>query len=201
MKWKLKRKTNDELRQQFVDQTVPQANMIGLTIPDPNLKWNDETKRYDFGELDWDEFWQVVKGHGPCKPAVVGKSAEPGIADQNRGPGSETGSGQVANEIDPGGGDRAAAFEDIRTSAGVAADNRVFQCQGGRRIQAAAGTLSAIRGDSGVAQRDGTGGTGVVHSTAGAGGRVAGESGIPGAERARVRDPAPVARGSIVRYR
>ncbi|HMI06642.1 MAG TPA: 1,2-phenylacetyl-CoA epoxidase subunit PaaA [Flavobacterium sp.] len=66
MKWKLKRKTNDELRQQFVDQTVPQAELIGLTIPDPNLKWNDETKRYDFGELDWDEFWQVVKGHGPC---------------------------------------------------------------------------------------------------------------------------------------
>jgi ring-1,2-phenylacetyl-CoA epoxidase subunit PaaA len=66
MKWKLKRKTNDELRQQFVDQTVPQAEMIGLTIPDPNLKWNENTKRYDFGEMNWDEFWQVVKGHGPC---------------------------------------------------------------------------------------------------------------------------------------
>lgn len=66
MKWKLKRKTNDELRQQFIDQTVPQADMIGLTIPDPDLKWNEETKHYDFGELDWDEFWQVVKGHGPC---------------------------------------------------------------------------------------------------------------------------------------
>ena len=66
MKWKLKRKTNDELRQQFVDQTVPQADLIGLTIPDPDLKWNEETKRYDFGEMDWDEFWQVVKGHGPC---------------------------------------------------------------------------------------------------------------------------------------
>jgi ring-1,2-phenylacetyl-CoA epoxidase subunit PaaA len=66
MKWKLKRKTNDELRQQFVDQTVPQAEMIGLTIPDPNLKWNSATKRYDFGEMNWDEFWQVVKGHGPC---------------------------------------------------------------------------------------------------------------------------------------
>jgi len=66
MKWKLKRKTNDELRQQFVDQTVPQADMIGLTIPDPNLKWNEETKHYEFGDLDWDEFWQVVKGHGPC---------------------------------------------------------------------------------------------------------------------------------------
>jgi len=66
MKWKLKRKTNDELRQQFVDQTVPQAELIGLTIPDPDLKWNDEKKGYDFGEIDWDEFWQVVKGYGPC---------------------------------------------------------------------------------------------------------------------------------------
>ena len=66
MKWKLKRKTNDELRQQFIDQTVPQAELIGLTIPDPDLKWNEEKKGYDFGEIDWDEFWQVVKGHGPC---------------------------------------------------------------------------------------------------------------------------------------
>lgn len=66
VKWKLKRKTNDELRQAFVDQTVPQANLIGLTFPDPDLKWNEETQRHDFGKLDWDEFWQVVKGHGPC---------------------------------------------------------------------------------------------------------------------------------------
>ena len=66
MKWKLKRKTNDELRQQFIDQTVPQAELIGLTIPDPDLKWNEERQSYDFGAIDWDEFWQVVKGHGPC---------------------------------------------------------------------------------------------------------------------------------------
>ncbi|PWK17564.1 1,2-phenylacetyl-CoA epoxidase subunit PaaA [Xanthomarina spongicola] len=66
MKWKLKRKTNDDLRQQFVDQTVPQAELIGLTIPDPDLKWNEDKKGYDFGPIDWDEFWQVVKGHGPC---------------------------------------------------------------------------------------------------------------------------------------
>jgi len=66
MKWKLKRKTNDELRQQFIDQTVPQAELIGLTIPDPDLKWNEEKGGYDSGEIDWDEFWQVVKGHGPC---------------------------------------------------------------------------------------------------------------------------------------
>ena len=65
MKWKLKRKSNDELRQQFIDQTVPQADLIGLTIPDPDLKWNEERQSYDFGEIDWDEFWQVVKGHGP----------------------------------------------------------------------------------------------------------------------------------------
>lgn len=66
MKWKLKRKTNDELRQQFVDQTKPQADLLGLTIPDPDLKLNPETGKHDFGPIDWDEFWQVVKGHGPC---------------------------------------------------------------------------------------------------------------------------------------
>jgi ring-1,2-phenylacetyl-CoA epoxidase subunit PaaA len=66
MRWKLKRKTNDELRQAFVDQTVPQAELIGLTIPDPQLKWNEERKHYDFGDLNWEEFWQVVHGHGPC---------------------------------------------------------------------------------------------------------------------------------------
>lgn len=66
MKWKLKRKTNDELRQQFIDQTVPQADILGITVPDPELKWNAERGHYDFGEIDWDEFWQVVKGHGPC---------------------------------------------------------------------------------------------------------------------------------------
>ena len=66
MKWKIKRKTNDELRQQFIDITVPQAEILGLTVPDPDLKWNEELGQYDFGEIDWDEFWQVVKGHGPC---------------------------------------------------------------------------------------------------------------------------------------
>lgn len=66
VKWKLKRKTNDELRQQFIDQTIPQADILGLTIPDPDLKWNEEKQQYDWGEINWDEFWQVVKGHGPC---------------------------------------------------------------------------------------------------------------------------------------
>ncbi|GAA0755847.1 1,2-phenylacetyl-CoA epoxidase subunit PaaA [Psychroflexus lacisalsi] len=66
MKWKLKRKTNDELRQQFIDQTVPQADILGLKMPDKDLKYNNETGHYDFGEINWDEFWQVVKGHGMC---------------------------------------------------------------------------------------------------------------------------------------
>jgi len=66
VKWKIKRKTNDELRQQFVDITVPQAEFLGLKMPDPKIKWNEERGHYDFGEIDWDEFWQVVKGNGPC---------------------------------------------------------------------------------------------------------------------------------------
>ena len=64
-RWKIKRFTNDELRQKFVDATVPQAEFLGLTIPDPDLKWNEDKKGYDFGPIDWDEFWRVVKGKGP----------------------------------------------------------------------------------------------------------------------------------------
>lgn len=66
MAWGIKRFTNDELRQQFIDMTVPQAELLGLTIPDPDLRWNDQLGHYDYGEPDWDEFWQVVKGGGPC---------------------------------------------------------------------------------------------------------------------------------------
>jgi ring-1,2-phenylacetyl-CoA epoxidase subunit PaaA len=66
VKWKIKRKTNDELRQQFIDITAPQAEYLGITIPDPDLKWNEERGHYDFGEIDWEEFWTVVKGNGPC---------------------------------------------------------------------------------------------------------------------------------------
>lgn len=66
MKWKIKRFTNDELRQKFVDATVPQAEVLGLTLPDPELKWNEARGHYDFGELDWEEFWRVVKGNGIC---------------------------------------------------------------------------------------------------------------------------------------
>lgn len=64
MKWKIKRFTNDELRQKFVNATVPQAEFIGLKVPDPDLKWNEEKQGYDFGPIDWDEFWRVVKGGG-----------------------------------------------------------------------------------------------------------------------------------------
>lgn len=66
IKWKIKRKTNDELRQQFVDMIAEQIKLLGMTLPDPDLKWNEERKHYDFGEINWDEFWQVVKGNGPC---------------------------------------------------------------------------------------------------------------------------------------
>ena len=66
MQWKLTRKSHDELRQKFVDQTVRQAEVIGLTIPDPDLKWNEARGHYDFGEIDWEEFNRVVSGDGPC---------------------------------------------------------------------------------------------------------------------------------------
>ncbi len=66
MAWKIKMNTNDELRQKFVDQTVPQAEFLGLTVPDPDLKWNEERGHYDFSEPDWSEFFDVIKGNGPC---------------------------------------------------------------------------------------------------------------------------------------
>jgi ring-1,2-phenylacetyl-CoA epoxidase subunit PaaA len=66
MAWKIKRHSNDELRQKFVDMVVPQAEILELTLPDPDLRWNAERGRYDFGPIDWDEFWRVVKGDGPC---------------------------------------------------------------------------------------------------------------------------------------
>lgn len=66
MAWKIKLFSNDDLRQKMVDQTVPQAEHLGLTIPDPDLKWNPERGHYDFGEIDWSEFYAVLKGNGPC---------------------------------------------------------------------------------------------------------------------------------------
>ena len=65
MEWKIKRVSNDDLRQQFVDMTVPQADYLGLKVPDPELRWSPERGHYDFGEIPWDEFWAVIKGNGP----------------------------------------------------------------------------------------------------------------------------------------
>ena len=66
MKWKIKRKSNDQLRQEFVDMIASQVNVLRMTLPDPLLKWNETRKQYDFGEINWEEFWNVVKGNGPC---------------------------------------------------------------------------------------------------------------------------------------
>ena len=66
MRWKIKLNSNDELRQKFVDETVRQAELIGLTIPDPELRWNEERGHYDIGPIDWNEFFEVIKGNGPC---------------------------------------------------------------------------------------------------------------------------------------
>lgn len=66
MRWRVKLFTNDELRQKWIDQTVPQAQYLGLTIPDPALRFNDSTGHWDIGPIPWDEFWAVVKGNGPC---------------------------------------------------------------------------------------------------------------------------------------
>ena len=66
MRWKIKLFTNDELRQKFIDQSVPQAEQLGLRIPDPDLRWNDATQHYEIGSIDWDEFYRVIKGEGPC---------------------------------------------------------------------------------------------------------------------------------------
>jgi ring-1,2-phenylacetyl-CoA epoxidase subunit PaaA len=74
MRWRIKRETNDELRQKFVDITVPQAEFIGLTVPDPDLKWNEEKGGYDFGAIDWEEFYSVVKGEGPvARERITGR--------------------------------------------------------------------------------------------------------------------------------
>ena len=66
LKWKIKRLSNDELRQRFVDMTVPQAEILGIKLPDPDLKYNESRGHYDFGAINWDEFYQVVAGNGPC---------------------------------------------------------------------------------------------------------------------------------------
>lgn len=66
MRWGIKRFSNDELRQRFVDATVPQAEVLGVSLPDPDLQWNEARGHYDFGQIDWEEFWNTVDGNGPC---------------------------------------------------------------------------------------------------------------------------------------
>jgi ring-1,2-phenylacetyl-CoA epoxidase subunit PaaA len=73
MAWKIKRHTNDELRQRFVDMTVPQAEALGVTLPDPDLKWNAERGHHDFGPIDWDEFKRVLRGDGPCNAERIAR--------------------------------------------------------------------------------------------------------------------------------
>ena len=65
-RWGIKRISNDDLRQSFVDATVPQAKVLGVSLPDPDLKWNEERQHHDYGAIDWDEFWATVNGNGPC---------------------------------------------------------------------------------------------------------------------------------------
>ncbi|WP_306131661.1 1,2-phenylacetyl-CoA epoxidase subunit PaaA [Roseivivax marinus] len=72
MAWKIKINTNDELRQRFVNETVPQAEFLGLDVPDPDLAWNEEKSGYDFTQPDWDEFFEVLKGNGPCNKERLG---------------------------------------------------------------------------------------------------------------------------------
>jgi ring-1,2-phenylacetyl-CoA epoxidase subunit PaaA len=69
MAWRIKRFSNDDLRQRFVDMTVPQSEVLGLSLPDPDLAWNEQRGHYDFGEIDWSEFHQVIRGDGPCNRA------------------------------------------------------------------------------------------------------------------------------------
>jgi len=73
MAWGIKRHTNDELRQRFVDMTVPQAERLGVTLPDPKLRWNEARGHYDFGDVDWDEFRAVIGGNGPCNTERVAR--------------------------------------------------------------------------------------------------------------------------------
>ena len=71
MAWKIKRHSNDELRQRFIDQTIPQLQILGCTAPDPDLKFNEETGHWEYGEIDWTEFFEVLKGNGPCNKERV----------------------------------------------------------------------------------------------------------------------------------
>jgi ring-1,2-phenylacetyl-CoA epoxidase subunit PaaA len=72
MKWKIKRFSNDELRQRFVDMCAEQVKLLRMILPDPDLKWNEERQHYDFGKINWEEFWNVVSGNGPCNKQRLG---------------------------------------------------------------------------------------------------------------------------------
>src|SRR4051794_23785819 len=72
MAWGIKRFSNDDLRQRFVDMTVPQAEALGLTLPDPEIRWNDERGHHDFGEVDFTELFEVIRGNGPCNAQRLG---------------------------------------------------------------------------------------------------------------------------------
>jgi ring-1,2-phenylacetyl-CoA epoxidase subunit PaaA len=76
MAWRIKRHSNDELRQRFVDMTVPQADALGVRLPDPELRWNEERGSYDFGQPDWDELARVIRGDGPCNDERVARRAQ-----------------------------------------------------------------------------------------------------------------------------
>jgi ring-1,2-phenylacetyl-CoA epoxidase subunit PaaA len=80
MAWKIKRHTNDELRQRFVDMTAPQADALGVRLPDPDLAWNPEREHYDFGAIDWSELKRVISGDGPCNAERIARRKE---ADEN----------------------------------------------------------------------------------------------------------------------
>jgi ring-1,2-phenylacetyl-CoA epoxidase subunit PaaA len=71
-RWGIKRISNDDLRQKFIDATVEQAKVLGVSLPDPDLKWNEARGHHDFGPIDWDEFWRVVGGDGPCNKERLG---------------------------------------------------------------------------------------------------------------------------------
>lgn len=76
MAWKIKRHSNDELRRRFVDICVPQAQALGLTLPDPDIRWNEERGQHDYGEIDWTEFQEVLKGNGPCNDQRLAQRRE-----------------------------------------------------------------------------------------------------------------------------
>jgi ring-1,2-phenylacetyl-CoA epoxidase subunit PaaA len=82
MQWGIKRLSNDELRQRFIDATVPQTELLGLTIPDKDLRWNAERNSFDYGDINWDEFWNVIQGNGPCNRERLGTKQKSHSAGQ-----------------------------------------------------------------------------------------------------------------------